>query len=93
VLRGIGLVGLPWQKFASHFVAGGALVSNKTGLILERRDPHDLASKFDIGGRRPHFVFLQSPTQTHPTDALFLRQFATGPTVSIYGNKIRAYKA
>jgi hypothetical protein len=31
-----------WPKFARHFVAGRALVSNKIGLILERRDPHDL---------------------------------------------------
>src|SRR3954466_8258010 len=43
-LRGIGLVGSSpcWPNLARHFPTGRALVSNKTGLSSERRNPHDL---------------------------------------------------
>ena len=51
-LRGIGLVsGSPrWQNLARHFPAGRALVSDKTRLNSERRDPHDLLHRGAAAG-------------------------------------------
>src|SRR4051812_12791365 len=43
-LRGVGLIRGPprWPNLARHFPTGWTLVSDKTGLSSERRDPHDL---------------------------------------------------
>ena len=51
-LRDIGLVsGSPrWQNLARHFPAGRALVSDKTRLNSERRDPHDLLHRGAAAG-------------------------------------------
>ena len=51
-LRGIGLVsGSPrWQNLARHFPAGRALVSDKTRLNSERRDPHNLVHRGAAAG-------------------------------------------
>ena len=51
-LRDIGLVsGSPrWQNLARHFPAGRALISDKTRLNSERRDPHDLLHRGAAAG-------------------------------------------
>ena len=51
-LRGIGLVGGSprWQNLARHLPAGRALVSDKTRLNSERRDPHDLLHRGAAAG-------------------------------------------
>ena len=73
-LRGIGLVsGSPgWPNLARHFPAGRALVSDKTRLNSERRDPHDLLHRGAAAGAG-NFTssFRNVRHRTHPKTYYF----------------------